>query len=182
MYNFAAPILDKVKAVDDFVIPFKGLGVGSHIFNFEIDDSFFESFEYFENITGKVNINVDLLRESNMLIFNFEINGQLNLQCDRCLGSFPHELEGLSKLIVKFSDEFLEESEDVIVISVNENNFDLRHHIFEIVSLLLPVKKVHPTDENGNSTCDSEIIDRINKYSKHEEDPRWDALKGLKFK
>lgn len=170
-----------MKAVEDFVIPFKGLGVGNHIFNFEIDDSFFDSFEYFENIAGKANINIDLLKESNMLIFNFSIKGQLNLQCDRCLGNFAHELEGLSKLIVKFGDEFIEESEDVIIIPVNENRFDLRQHIFEIVSLLLPVKKVHPTDKNGNSGCNPEIINRINKYSKREEDPRWDALKGLKF-
>ena len=116
-----------------------------------------------------------------MLIFNFSIKGQLNLQCDRCLGSFAHELEGLSKLIVKFGDEFIEESEDVIIIPVNENCFDLRQHIFEIVSLLLPIKKVHPTNKNGKSGCNPEIIDRINKYSKREEDPRWDALKGLKF-
>lgn len=158
-----------------------GLGVGNHIFKFEIDDSFFDSFEYFENISGKANIIVDLLKESNMLIFDIGIKGQLNLLCDRCLDSFPHKIVGHDKLIVKFGDEFLEESQDVIVIPVNENRFDLKQYIFEIVSLMLPIRKIHPTDKDGNNGCDMDIINRINKYSKQKEDPRWDALKSLKF-
>lgn len=158
-----------------------GLGVGDHKFKFEIDDSFFDSFEYFENISGKANIIVDLLKESNMLIFDIAIKGLLTLKCDRCLDHFPHKIEGHDKLIVKFGGEFIEESEDVIVIPVNENRFDLKQYIFEIMSLLLPVRKIHPTDKDGNTGCDSDIINRINKYSKQKEDPRWDVLKGLKF-
>ncbi len=165
----------------EFVIPFMGLGVGSHVFEFEIGNEFFDSFEYFEGISGKANININLLKESNMLIFDFNIKGELNLQCDRCLDYFKHKIEGQNKLIVKFGNEFLEESEDVIVIAVSDSRIDLRQFIFEYVNMLLPLKKIHPKDENGKRACDKEIIDRIDKYSKLKTDPRWDALKGLKI-
>jgi len=170
-----------VKAVEEFVIPFKGLSVGDHVFKFEIRNEFFKGFEYFENVSGQANIIVNLLKESNMLIFDFNITGELNLQCDRCLGFFNHKIDGQHKLFVKFGNEFLEESEDVIIIPVKENRIDLRQFIFEFISLLVPVKKVHPVDEFGESGCDTEIIDRINKYSKPKTDPRWDALKGIKL-
>lgn len=164
------------------MIPFKGLSVGNHTFNFEINDSFFDSFEYFEGVKGKASVIVELLKEPNMLIFEFSIKGDLDLQCDRCLGFYKYQVEGDSKLIVKFGDSFIEESVDVIVIPTTENRIDLRQYLFEFICLLLPVKKVHPVDENGNSNCDADIIERIEEYSKPKtSDPRWDALKDIKL-
>lgn len=170
-----------MKKLEDFIIPFKGLGVGDHLFKFEIADEFFKSFEYFDGVLGKANININLLKESNMLIFDFNIVGELNLQCDRCLEYFNHKIDGHYKLYVKFGDHFLEESEEVIVIPVNESRIDLRQYFFEFLSLLIPLKKVHPLNKDGESGCTTEIIDRIDKYSKPKTDPRWDALKGIKL-
>jgi len=168
--------------VEEFVIPFVGLSTGSHSFEFEIGRSFFESFEYFENVSGNVFVTLDLLKESNMLIFDFSIEGNFNLICDRCLGNFEQKIEGSNKLIVKFGESFIEESEDIIIIPVNESRIDLKHYIFEYLSLLLPIKKVHPQSADGNSGCDPDFLERIDKYSRPKADPRWDALKNLKIK
>lgn len=171
-----------MRALDEFIVPFKGLSVGNHTFNFEINDSFFDSFEYFEGVKGKADVIVELLKEPNMLIFEFSIQGDLDLQCDRCLGFYDYQIEGVNKLIVKFGDGFIEESVDVIVIPTTENRIDLRQYLFEFICLLLPLKKVHPVDEDGESNCDADIIDRIMKYSKPKtSDPRWDALKDIKL-
>lgn len=170
-----------MKKVEDFIVPFKGLSVGDHSFRFEIGDEFFKGFEYFEGVLGKANIVVNLLKESNMLIFDFNIVGELNLQCDRCLGFFNQEIDGQYKLFVKYGNQFLEESEEIIVIPASESRINLHQYIFEFVSLLVPVKKVHPLKENGQSGCNTEIIDRIDKYSRPTTDPRWDALKGIKL-
>ncbi len=165
-----------------FVVPFVGLSTGSHSFKFEIDSSFFESFEYFENVSGNVFVTLGLLKEPNMLIFDFTIDGVFNLICDRCLGEFDQKIEGNNKLIVKFGDSFIEESEDVIIIPVSESQIDLKQYIFEYLSLLLPIKKVHPLNDDGSSGCDPDFLERIDKYSEAKADPRWDALKNLKIK
>lgn len=175
------PNFTRVKVEDEFIIPFKGLGVGNHTFKFEIEKEFFDSFEYFEDVSGSAKVDVELLRESNMLIFEFAIEGDLSLKCDRCLGFFDHKIKALNKLIIKFGDKFLEESEDVMVIPVNENRIDLKQYIFEYISLQLPFKKSHPIDKDGFIDCDPDIIDRINEYSKPTADPRWDALKDIEL-
>ncbi len=167
--------------MDGFVIPFKGLSIGNHIFKFEIGDAFFKSFEYFENIGGKVVLDIDLLREPNMMILDFSIEGKLKLQCDRCLGFFSQGINGKNRLIVKFGDKFVEESEDVIVVPQTESRIDIRQYVFEYICLLLPFRKVHPADSNGNSTCNPEITNRIGTYSKPDADPRWDVLKDIKL-
>jgi uncharacterized metal-binding protein YceD (DUF177 family) len=56
---------------------------------------------------------------------------------------------------------------------------DLSIYLFEYVVLLLPIKKTHPDDENGNTTCNPDIIKRINQHSEPEPDSRWEGLKGL---
>jgi len=167
--------------VEEFVIPFAGLSTGSHSFKFEIGSSFFESFEYFENVSGNVFVTLSLLKEPNMLIFDVSIDGTLNLICDRCLGNFDQKIEGSNKLIIKFGESFIEESEDVIIIPVSESRIDLKQYIFEYLSLLLPIKKVHPLKADGGSGCDPDFLARIDKYSRPKADPRWDALKNLKI-
>ncbi|NOY49783.1 MAG: DUF177 domain-containing protein [Chlorobi bacterium] len=167
--------------MDDFVIPFKGLSIGNHIFKFKIGDAFFKSFEYFENIGGKAVLDIDLLREPNMMILGFSIEGKLKLQCDRCLGFFSQGINGKNQLIVKFGDKFVEESEDVIVIPQTESRIDIRQYVFEYICLSLPFRKVHPADSKGNSGCNPEITNRIGTYSKRDADPRWDVLKDIKL-
>ncbi len=44
---------------------------------------------------------------------------------------------------------------------------------------------MHEDDENGNSTCDPQVLAKLEELSQKEEekesDPRWDALKNLKL-
>lgn len=168
--------------MEEFVIPFKGLDVGNHLFEFKIGDTFFESFEYLENINGHVDIDINMLKEPNMMVFDFSFKGKLNLRCDRCLGYYEHIINGNNQLIVKYGDKFSEESEEVIVIPHTESRINIKQYIFEYLCLLIPVWKSHPDKEDGEPDCDPEVIERINKYSKPENDPRWDALKDLKQK
>ena len=71
-----------------FVIQFSGLKNGDHNFNFEVTDKFFEKIEYSEIKKGKVNVDVLLNKQENMLVFNFSINGFVNVICDRCSDPF----------------------------------------------------------------------------------------------
>ena len=166
----------------DFNIPFKGLSAGSHLFDFEIGKQFFESFEYFEGISGKLTAQVDLLKESNLMNLTIDIKGIVDLQCDRCLDSFKQPIEGNFMLIIKFGESFEEESNEVVVLPLTKNRIDLSHYFFEYINMLLPLQKVHPDKENGESACNPKMIDQLNQYSEQKEDPRWDALKKLKLK
>ena len=45
---------------------------------------------------------------------------------------------------------------------------------------MLPIKKVHGTDEYGGSLCNPEVTRYIVEKEEHSIDPRWEALQKLK--
>ena len=166
-----------------FVIPFGGLKPGVHQFFFEVDDLFFEQFEHSEIKKGNFTVEVDFEREEKMLILNFVINGKVEIPCDRCYESFLLPVSGKERLIVKFGAGFHEENEEVQIIPLGETQIDISPFIYEFVHLLIPFRRVHPEDENGNSLCDPDIIKRIDeREATSGPDPRWEALKKLKPK
>ena len=163
-----------------FIIPFSGLKAGNYNFTFEIDDKFFEHFEYSEIKKGKLHINCLLDKQVRMMVLYFDITGTVRVTCDRCAEEFDQPVEGKQKLIVKFGADHTEESEDILVITEKENELDVSQILYEYVHLLLPFKKIHGTDENGNSLCDPEVIRFITHTEDHPVDPRWEVLQRLK--
>ena len=163
-----------------FIIPFSGLKVGNHTFAFEIDDKFFEHFDYSEIRKGKVHVDCLLDKQARMMVLFFDIAGTVRVPCDRCAEEFDQLVEGKQKLIVKFGADHTEESEEVLVITEKEHELDISQFLYEYVHLLLPIKKVHGTDENGNSLCNPEVIRLIKETEDHPVDPRWEVLKKLK--
>ena len=164
----------------DFVIPFMGLSLGNHTFDFEVNNAFFEHFEYSEIKKGRVSVEVILERQERMLIFGFKIQGSVEVTCDRCLDVFDHPVSGREQLIVKFGHERLEESDDVLMIPHTDYQIDLAPLIYEYINLLLPIRHVHPMNENGEYACDPEVTKFITETPEHENtDPRWEVLKGL---
>jgi uncharacterized protein len=164
----------------DFVIPFVGLSLGNHVFDFEVNNSFFEHFEYSEIKKGKVNVTVDLERQERMLLFGFKIIGSVEVTCDRCLDVFDHPIDGREKLIVKFGHERVEESDDVLTIPKTDYQIDLAPLIYEYINLLLPIRHVHPMNDKGEYACDPEVTKFITENPEQKNtDPRWETLRGL---
>jgi len=64
----------------------------------------------------------------------------------------------------------------------DEHELDLQQHFYEYIHLALPIKRVHPDDQSGNSTCDPVMLKKLKELiveEKYENDPRWDELKRL---
>lgn len=165
--------------LQEFVIPFLGLKEGVHDYAFDIDAEFFESFEYSEIKQGKVHVGVSLERQERILIFNFNIRGTIHLPCDRCLALMDLPIEGNERLIVKFGKEWKEETDEILIIPETESHIDISSFIYEYIMLLLPYKRVHP---EGEGLCDQAMVEKLDKHSTTETDPRWEALKDLKNK
>lgn len=173
----------KVKRQSQYVIAYKGLKDGLHLFDFKVDDLFFESFEESEIEKGAVNIHVSLNKKPTILEFLFEIDGKVTVSCDRCLDPVELEIEYEAPLYVKFGEETHEETDELYVISEQETEIYLAQFIYEFIHLSLPYRRVHPDDKNGNSTCNKEMLKRLEELSVNEEkpdtDPRWNNLKDL---
>jgi uncharacterized metal-binding protein YceD (DUF177 family) len=175
-----------VKKDVEYIIPYEGLKNGKHEFVFRLGDAFFEKRGEQEFSDAQVTMNVEMIKDTTMLVFSFEHSGSVQISCDRCLETYRQPLEGSNKLIVNFGEERNEDDETVIVFPRSEYEIDLADYIYEYVTLSLPWKRECAQDISRTKTCDEAMIRKIEALRNNDtkapddDDPRWDALKKLK--
>lgn len=180
---FCALFTGMAKDQDQYSITFSGLKLGKHMFDFQIGDTFFKKFEQSQILGAKVAVHVEMEKEERMMVFQFSIGGKVTVPCDRCIDPVEIKVTGNERLVVTLGDHYEEVSEEAQVIRESDHKFDLHPFLFEYIHLLLPARKVHPEDKNGVSTCNPEVIKKLNELAhQHTPDPRWDALNTLKDK
>lgn len=166
-----------------YAIPFKGLKEGKHDFNFVVDNSFFEQFESSEVKRGLVNVQVELIMHSQFLELQFDINGKITINCDRCLEPFVIRITHQAMLYIRFGEKTLEQSDELLILGDSENEVPLDQLLFEYIHLALPIQRIHP-EIDGISGCNPEMMEKLNAHDADDtenasEDPRWEKLKGL---
>jgi len=179
----------KVDKLKDYNISFKGLKNGLHKFEYQIGASFFDLFENPLVENGLLNAVVSLNKNQNMLVVDFNISGKVNSICDNCLEPVEIPVDCSNRLYFNFGHEHAEQSEEIIVLSYEEHQINVAQWLYEFIIVSLPIRHIHPEDENGNSTCNTQMLEKLDEYLVKEEnkigktednsDPRWDALKNL---
>ncbi len=168
----------------DFVINFVGLQEGKHDFQFEITDQFFESIDYSEIQKGEIKVDLLLEKKPGMMLLNFTFKGFVETTCDRCADNFNYPIDLQEKLVVKVGGKADDSGSlvEVIILAPQDHQLDLTHFLYESVKLALPLKIVHPDDTSGKSTCDPEVLKKLDELSgpsNNDTDPRWDKLKSF---
>ncbi|QTY28008.1 DUF177 domain-containing protein [Flavobacterium sp. CS20] len=171
--------------LEDYAIHFVGLKEGKHQFEYKINNTFFEEFDYQEFSKSDIQVEVTLIKKNTHLEFDFHIKGKVEVECDLTLEHFDLPIENSLYLVVKFGDEYKEVDEELLFIPHGQYDFQIEQFIYECVALSIPQKKIHPGVEDG--TLDSEILEKLNHHSidrekdlkNNETDPRWDKLKKL---
>ena len=165
-----------------YSIAFKGLSQGKHIFEYEIDDKFFAEFGGGVVEEGKVKVRITLEKQSSLMILWFDVEGTVHVQCDRCLEMYDQPIKGLERIFVKFGEKDYIEGDEVIWVSTNDYQLNVAQLIYEFIGLAIPIKRVHPDDKDGNSTCDPDMIEKLGKYIVREGEENssvWNDLKKL---
>lgn len=168
----------------EFNIPFSGLKQGKHHFNYQIDNTFFDSFGYDEFNDANIALDVVLHKTSTMLELDFEAAGTVNVDCDITSEPFDQPITAALHLVVKFGEEYNDEDDDILILPHGEHQLNVAQYIYEMVVLAVPQKRVHPGIEDG--TLKSEALEKLQELQpkekrsdKEESDPRWDELKKL---
>jgi len=165
-----------------YTIPLSGLKEGRHTIDFEIDKEFFEQFEESEVKEGSLIANIEIDKRSTHSDLVIRISGSVRISCDRCLEMFSQPVSSENRLLVKFGKSMDDIDPDILSISIDEQELDLKQPFYEFIHLALPIKRVHPDDKKGKSTCDPVMLKKLEELIVEEEDendPRWDELKKL---
>ena len=165
-----------------YTIPLSGLKEGHHTIDFEIDNKFFENLEESEVKEGSLIASIEMDKRSTHVDLIIRVLGSVRINCDRCLEPFLQPIDRENRLLIKFGKSIEDIDPDIISVPADENELDLQQQIYEFIMLALPIKKVHPADKKGKSTCDPVMLKKLEELIIEEEksnDPRWDELKKL---
>lgn len=171
--------------MDAFVtysLPIQGLKIGIHHFKFEVDSAFFAKFEDSPVQEGKVLFELELDKRSDMMLFDFSLEGFVNTACDRCTADIELPIEDERQLIVKFTEDEIEQEDEVVFIQPDASEFNVAPYLYEFVVLALPFRNTYDCENDPEPPCNFEVL----KHLKSEEEAAgssssiWDSLKDLK--
>lgn len=175
-----------MKVTNEYLIPFVGLKLGKHSFDFQINKTFFTHFEFDDFESCNIRVNIILEKKSTMLELHFKHKGTVQIPCDLTSEVFDLPVKGKLRLIVQFGDEFNDDNEELLILPHGEYQIDVAQYIYESIVLSIPLKRVHPGVKDGS--LESEALKKLESLSikkikeqKKEEiiDPRWEQLKKL---
>jgi uncharacterized metal-binding protein YceD (DUF177 family) len=176
--------MDKEMRHKEFEIPFSGLKQGKHHFEYQIDQTFFDSFQFDEFNDSDIRVEAVLNRMSTMMELEMKAEGWVNLACDLTGELFNQPISSDLELVIKFGEAFNDEDDEILVLPFGEHQFNIAQYVYEMLVLAVPPKRIHPGVADGTLKSSAlkklaELQPKEVRESKEETDPRWDALKSL---
>lgn len=168
-------------AKNQYIVKFAGLPVGTHEFEFEIGNKFFEQFTESEVHHATIHVDLVLLKQNNVMQMTFKIKGTVELDCDRCIRSYGFPIEAEDQLVVKMGNPD-ESTDEILVVAEGDGQADVSHYLYEYIMLALPVRRV-PCEIDENFECDYETLKKLNENTAPEDqqaNPMWEQLNKLK--
>jgi uncharacterized metal-binding protein YceD (DUF177 family) len=170
-----------------YIIPFGGLPVGLHEFEFEVGDSFFNKIENSEIQKANLEVKALLTKQNNLLQLHFDITGTIGVDCDRCLKYFDYPVDAEADLVIKHGNPD-ESTDEILVIPEGQEVFDVAHYLYEYVVLAIPARRVPCELDETSFKCDYEVLDKLNNLATDAEEekqepnnPIWEQLNKIKF-
>lgn len=171
-----------METMKDFDVSFFGLKEGVHHFEYKIENQFFEAFEYDEYLDSKVLVNLDIIKKTTLLEFNFSTKGSLKIACDISNEPYDQFINGSLNLVVQFGEEYNDDNEEILIIPHGEYQINIAQYIYEMIVLSVPSKRIHPGIVDG--TLESPVLKKLEELQQKvknsgEIDPRWEELKKV---
>lgn len=147
------------KSKKEYVIPFSGLSLGEHTFDFVIDDKFFENRPYSEIKKGNFKVHVHLTKFSSMLSLSIDIEGESEVMCDKCAELFMLPTSTNNQLMVKIGiDDNKHDDLDTLFLSPGDHELDIEQYLYEYIITGIPLSRVHP-----EGFCNVEVLEKLEK-------------------
>lgn len=139
-----------------------GLKPGSHTFHYTINANFFAQFNYDFPYTEDIKVVLQLEKSNDHLFnLNFQINGNIPIECNRCLATLLLPIEEQYDVIVKIvtripksnNNETDLDDLDIVYITPDAAYIDVAQLLYEFVILSIPQHASFPEDDYGKPTC-----------------------------
>ena len=146
-----------------YIVSFKGLPVGKHLFDWTIGSSFFAMYEMSDISDASIDVQLTLVKHTRFLELHFAFDGWAEVSCDRCLDPLKIDVASDARMFVNFGEHEGEDDSDdndAIILPHGEDRLDVAQYLYEYVHLSLPIRRVH-SDETD---CNQEMMRKLEQY------------------
>ncbi len=171
----------------EFDIELSKLRNGTNRYEYSLDLPFFESFENNLIRASRLQVMAELDKGETLINVNFTVQGDLTLDCEKCLSIYPQQVNTAGLLMVKITDEAPDDTDDddIIYLSRQDHVFNIRQHLYDYVMLALPLAR-NCGNPGNTPECDKDTLKKLDELSAgnaadepQEGDERWNKLKDL---
>ncbi len=182
----------------EYKLPLKSLSEGTHEFEYKLGKQFFADMENTDVRDAALTVHLTVTHRHDAYDLVFKLSGTVTLLCDRCLDDLEIPIDTEYRLMVKYGEDYNDESDDLLIIPQSDNYLNVSYMIYDTAVLAIPIKHVHPLGKCNRQMSallkrhragggeDAELqdsllegIDDDDAGSEAPADPRWDALRGL---
>ena len=173
-------------SLEQFKIDLKTVTDGETPLQYELDNQFFAALDDADIQEGSLHVSGSLRKTVGFFEFKMNISGTIQIPCDRCLDMMTQPIETELQFVAKLTEnEDSSKQDDIITVNENDGVLDISWIIYEAIALAVPIQHVHQpgdcndammrvlTEHSAARSSDADVKETI--------DPRWSALKNLKF-
>ncbi|MBO7168298.1 MAG: DUF177 domain-containing protein [Bacteroidaceae bacterium] len=153
--------------LDGYKVDLKGMATDTVSYRWQADNDFFSAVQGSEIKQGLLDVALRVKRTSGAYELEFQLQGEVEVTCDRCLESMNQPIDAFCTLRVVMGEDFVDDG-DVVVIPEREGVINVAWNIYEFAALQIPLRHVHPDCEALSESSEEERVD-----------PRWADLKKL---
>lgn len=153
--------------LDGYKVDLKGMATDTVSYRWQADNDFFSAVQGSEIKRGLLDVALRVKRTSGAYELEFQLQGEVEVTCDRCLESMNQPIDAFCTLRVVMGEDFVDDG-DVVVIPEREGVINVAWNIYEFAALQIPLRHVHPDCEALSESSEEERVD-----------PRWADLKKL---
>ena len=168
----------------EYEIAFVGLKPGMHVYEYRVEDKFFIPYgeQDFANCIADIKLSLD--KKTGFMQLKFDVDGTLDVICDRCGNTLPMQLWDEFNIVVKIVDDpelmnEQEEDHDVYYIGRGESHLHLADWIYEFINLSIPLQKMCSEKEMGGPKCNTEVLEKLKKMEQEVQKDSNTVWKGL---
>lgn len=183
----------------EYSLPLKTLSPGEHVFEFALDKKLFADMESADIRDAALKAVVTVNYHNDLYDLNFKIDGEVTVQCDRCLDEMQWPIDAEYHIAVKYGDSYRDDSDELLEIPESAQSLNVAYMIYDTVSLAIPIKHVHPlgkcnrqmsamlrkhrarSTEDGDQELEDTLMDEMDSMDSASQNtnPRWNALKDI---
>lgn len=174
----------------EFEIAFVGLKPGVHEYAYTVKDDFFSGLEEKDFFGCEARVKLFLDKKQGFFQLRFDIDGSVEVDCDRCGNQLRKQLWDEFSLIVKIVDDpdtmNGEESDpDIHYIGRGESHLKIADWVYEFVLLAIPSQRVCNDEEYEGPLCNKAVLEKLKQMERNVEHISgstfiWKGLENIK--